>query len=226
MADANSIIAKAQAYADSLQQRAEAFVATLQNVAQPTDPLVIASVPGLSIQAAPFIDSISAILAQLNGQTLTAPAIITPSAQAPMAPTNAELGLTSIATTDLTNLQVPDFTAVAPALYLPATPSLNLPSAPGNPPTFTAPTCWISQSMASTAFKNAGREFYANMPTKVTELLALIQADGWRLVRQKGSHRQYHHASKPGTVTVAGKGSVEVPPGTLNSILKQAGLKK
>ena len=140
MADANSIIAKAQAYADSLQQRAEAFVATLQNVAQPTDPLVIASVPGLSIQAAPFIDSISAILGQLNGQTLTAPAIITPSAQAPTAPTNAELGLTSIATTDLTNLQVPDFTAVAPALYLPATPSLNLPSAPGNPPTFTAPT--------------------------------------------------------------------------------------
>ena len=37
MADANSIIAKAQSYADSLQQRAEAFVATLQNVAQPTD---------------------------------------------------------------------------------------------------------------------------------------------------------------------------------------------
>ncbi len=54
----------------------------------------------------------------------------------------------------------------------------------------------------------------------------MLQADGWRLVRQKGSHRQYHHASKSGTVTVAGKDSVEVPPGTLNSILKQAGLKK
>ena len=64
------------------------------------------------------------------------------------------------------------------------------------------------------------------MPTKVKELLALLQADGWRLVRQKGSHRQYHHAAKPGTVTVAGKDGVEVPPGTLNSILKQAGLKK
>ena len=62
MADADSIIAKAQAYADSLQQRAEAFVATLQNVAQPTDSLVIASGPGLSIQPAPFVDSISAIL--------------------------------------------------------------------------------------------------------------------------------------------------------------------
>jgi predicted RNA binding protein YcfA (HicA-like mRNA interferase family) len=64
------------------------------------------------------------------------------------------------------------------------------------------------------------------MPTKVKELLALLQADGWRLVRQKGSHRQYHHVSKPGTVTVAGKDSVDVPAGTLNSILKQAGLKK
>lgn len=46
------------------------------------------------------------------------------------------------------------------------------------------------------------------------------------LVRQKGSHRQYHHTLKSGTVTVAGKDSVEIPPGTLNSILKQAGLKK
>jgi predicted RNA binding protein YcfA (HicA-like mRNA interferase family) len=64
------------------------------------------------------------------------------------------------------------------------------------------------------------------MPTKVQELIAPLEADGWFQVRQKGSHRQYHHASKPGKVTVAGKPSVEVPPGTLNNILKQAGLKK
>ena len=64
------------------------------------------------------------------------------------------------------------------------------------------------------------------MPTKVKELVALIQADGWQLVRQQGRHRQFHHTAKPGTVTVAGKDSVEIPPGTLNSILKQAGLKK
>ena len=64
------------------------------------------------------------------------------------------------------------------------------------------------------------------MPTKVQDLIARLEADGWFQVRQKGSHRQYHHASKFGTVTVAGKPSVEVPPGTLNSILKQAGLKK
>lgn len=54
----------------------------------------------------------------------------------------------------------------------------------------------------------------------------MLAHDGWFQVRQKGSHRQLHHPTKPGTVTVAGKPSVEVPPGTLNSILKQAGLKQ
>jgi len=60
---------------------------------------------------------------------------------------------------------------------------------------------------------------------KVKELIALIDADGWTQVRQKGSHRQFHHPTKPGTVTVSGKLGVDVPPGTLNSMLKQAGLK-
>jgi len=60
---------------------------------------------------------------------------------------------------------------------------------------------------------------------KVKELVALIEANGWLQVRQKGSHRQFHHPSKSGTVTVSGKPSIDVPPGTLNSILKQAGLK-
>ncbi len=61
---------------------------------------------------------------------------------------------------------------------------------------------------------------------KVKELIALIEADGWLQVRQKGSHRQFHHTTKPGTVTVSGKLSVDVPPGTLTSVLKQAGLNK
>jgi len=64
------------------------------------------------------------------------------------------------------------------------------------------------------------------MPTKVKELIAQLEADGWFVVRTKGSHRQFHHPTKPGTVTVAGKLSVEVPVGTLNSALRQAGLKK
>ena len=64
------------------------------------------------------------------------------------------------------------------------------------------------------------------MPMKVKELISYLEADGWFLVRTKGSHRQYHHPSKPGTVTVSGKLSVEIPIGTLNSALRQAGLKK
>jgi predicted RNA binding protein YcfA (HicA-like mRNA interferase family) len=63
------------------------------------------------------------------------------------------------------------------------------------------------------------------MPVKVRELIRVLEKDGWFIVRTRGSHRQLHHPSKAGTVTVAGKPSVEVPPGTLNSILKQAGLK-
>ena len=55
------------------------------------------------------------------------------------------------------------------------------------------------------------------MPIKVKELAALLEADGWLQVRQRGSHRQYHHATKPGTVTLSGKPSVDVPPGTLNT---------
>lgn len=61
---------------------------------------------------------------------------------------------------------------------------------------------------------------------KVKELIAQLEADGWYLARTKGSHRQFHHPSKPGTVTVSGKLSVVVPIGTLNSALRQAGLKK
>jgi predicted RNA binding protein YcfA (HicA-like mRNA interferase family) len=61
---------------------------------------------------------------------------------------------------------------------------------------------------------------------KVGELIRLLEDDGWRLARTCGSHRQYKHANKPGTVTVAGKPSLDIPPGTLNAILKQAGLKR
>jgi predicted RNA binding protein YcfA (HicA-like mRNA interferase family) len=61
---------------------------------------------------------------------------------------------------------------------------------------------------------------------KVKDLIALLETDGWRQVRMKGSHRQFQHPTKPGTVTVAGKLSVDLPPGTLNSVLKQAGLKR
>jgi predicted RNA binding protein YcfA (HicA-like mRNA interferase family) len=61
---------------------------------------------------------------------------------------------------------------------------------------------------------------------KVRDAIRLIEQDGWYHVRTKGSHRQYQHPAKPGIVTVAGKLGVDVPIGTLNSILKQAGLKQ
>lgn len=60
---------------------------------------------------------------------------------------------------------------------------------------------------------------------KVREVIRLLQDDGWRLVRTKGSHRQFHHPTKPGTVTVPGQLSDDIRSGTLKSILRQAGLK-
>jgi predicted RNA binding protein YcfA (HicA-like mRNA interferase family) len=61
---------------------------------------------------------------------------------------------------------------------------------------------------------------------KIREVVAMLEADGWYLARTRGSHQQYKHPQKPGTVTVAGKASLDVPPGTFNSILKQAGLRQ
>jgi predicted RNA binding protein YcfA (HicA-like mRNA interferase family) len=60
---------------------------------------------------------------------------------------------------------------------------------------------------------------------KVRDLLRRLREDGWVLTRIRGSHEQYRHPTKPGLVTVAGKPNDDVAPGTLNSILKQAGLK-
>jgi predicted RNA binding protein YcfA (HicA-like mRNA interferase family) len=60
---------------------------------------------------------------------------------------------------------------------------------------------------------------------KVRKLIKLLEDDGWSQVRQRGSHRQFRHPVKSGTVTVAGKPGVDMPTGTLNAILKQAGLK-
>ncbi len=61
---------------------------------------------------------------------------------------------------------------------------------------------------------------------KVRDAIRLIEQDGWYHVATRGSHRQYKHPRKLGRVTVAGKPSDDLAPGTLNSILKQAGLKE
>jgi predicted RNA binding protein YcfA (HicA-like mRNA interferase family) len=60
---------------------------------------------------------------------------------------------------------------------------------------------------------------------KIRDIIELLEQDGWVLVAQKGSHRQFKHLTQPGRVTVAGRPSDDLAPGTLNSILRQAGLK-
>jgi predicted RNA binding protein YcfA (HicA-like mRNA interferase family) len=60
---------------------------------------------------------------------------------------------------------------------------------------------------------------------KVRDVLKLLKEDGWFLVVTEGSHRQYKHSTKSGRVTVPGKPNDDLPIGTLNSILRQAGLK-
>lgn len=59
---------------------------------------------------------------------------------------------------------------------------------------------------------------------KFRELTKRVEADGWRVVQQTGSHRQYKHETKKGRVTIAGKPGKDVPEGTRRSILRQAGL--
>ena len=56
-------------------------------------------------------------------------------------------------------------------------------------------------------------------------MLALLEADGWHLDRQRGNHRQYKHPTKKGTITVSGNKGADMKKGTENAILKQAGLK-
>jgi predicted RNA binding protein YcfA (HicA-like mRNA interferase family) len=61
---------------------------------------------------------------------------------------------------------------------------------------------------------------------KIRDVLRLIEDDGWYLVTTRGSHRQYKHPTKAGRVTIAGHPGDDLAPGTLNSVLKQAGLQR
>ena len=63
------------------------------------------------------------------------------------------------------------------------------------------------------------------MPTTVKEIIRRLEDDGWTLTATRGSHRQFTHKIKKGRVTVPGKLSADLQPGTLKSILRQAGLK-
>ena len=61
---------------------------------------------------------------------------------------------------------------------------------------------------------------------KVRDAIRLVERDGWTLVRTRGSHRQYHHPDKPGTVTIPGHPGSDVPRGLWHNIMKQAGLRE
>jgi len=61
---------------------------------------------------------------------------------------------------------------------------------------------------------------------KIRDVIRLIKAEGWYLVRTRGDHRQFKHRTKTGLVTIAGKLSDDMRKGTLNSVLKQAGIKE
>ncbi|HEY7146550.1 MAG TPA: type II toxin-antitoxin system HicA family toxin [Streptosporangiaceae bacterium] len=66
----------------------------------------------------------------------------------------------------------------------------------------------------------------SRVPMKISEIIVLLERDGWRLKRVSGSHRHFMHPVKPGLVTVAGKPSATLKPKTEASILRQAGLRK
>ena len=65
-----------------------------------------------------------------------------------------------------------------------------------------------------------------SVPMKISEIILLLERDGWRLKRTSGSHRHFTHPVKPELVTVAGRPSATLKPKTESSILKQAGLRR
>ena len=62
-------------------------------------------------------------------------------------------------------------------------------------------------------------------PVQIREVIRLLTSHGWQLVATRGSHRQFKHPDRPGRVTVAGKPSDHLAPGTLKSIARQSGLR-
>jgi predicted RNA binding protein YcfA (HicA-like mRNA interferase family) len=61
---------------------------------------------------------------------------------------------------------------------------------------------------------------------KIRRVIKMIEKDGWALISTQGSHKQFKHPVKKGRVTIAGHPNDDLAKGTLNSVLKQAGLKR
>jgi predicted RNA binding protein YcfA (HicA-like mRNA interferase family) len=80
--------------------------------------------------------------------------------------------------------------------------------------------------MSDAALSRSVTEVGSEGRVKVRAMIKRIEWDGWRQVRQRGSHRQFEHPVKPGKVTVPGHSSDELHPKTRSDILRQAGLRK
>ena len=61
---------------------------------------------------------------------------------------------------------------------------------------------------------------------KVRDVIKMIEKDGWFHVGTEGDHRQYKHPTKKRRVTISAHPGEDMPKGTLNSVFKQAGVKK
>ncbi len=83
----------------------------------------------------------------------------------------------------------------------------------------------VHVAKAASPNDSGGSSSELTMPTKVKDIIRRLEDDGWSLVAMKGSHRQFKHGMKAGRVTVPGKLSADLQPGTLKSILRQAALK-
>ncbi len=63
------------------------------------------------------------------------------------------------------------------------------------------------------------------LPSVTTdEILRALQRGGWHIARQKGSHAQLKHPSRPGLVTVPRHSGMTLNPFLVRSILAQAGM--
>ena len=81
-------------------------------------------------------------------------------------------------------------------------------------------------TLRNTKPRSSGTTGPPDILMKIRDLIRLLEQDGWYIERTRGSHRQLKHPTKQGLVTIAGKPSNDIATGTLNSILKQAGIKK
>ena len=62
------------------------------------------------------------------------------------------------------------------------------------------------------------------MAQKVKQVIDLLEANGWRCVRTRGSHRVFTKEGAKRPIVVPNKLSNDLPIGTLKSILREAGL--